>query len=711
MKCPRCGNEWDTNKGSCSRCGYVIRMTGKPGGSAALSPDPFSLGNLAAGGFSAEKQHLGDSPNAWQQSSGQAPTKKQSGDLPTPWQQSAGQSPVRQQSGDLPSPWQQSSGQSSAKRQSGGLPGSPQQPDPVTPVNQPLNGFPTLQQQSGLFPTIKQQYGDMPAATQQPAGRQQSGGLSSPSSSPRPVPPQASVPPRTSNMASNTAFASDSALTKPAFEKNSLHRMPSEKEFDPRSSLQQTWSPTFDAPSMKNSIPHTPPMAQPFEVNQSINTSRPDMNYRQSQPLPPLSTGDPFTRDAQNMRTPRPSTTPQQLTGTPAAVSVKSNTLVSGTRPLLPGVLLRGGRYRLQELIERQDWLSGVFEATWIGKDSRRGGSQVMICEVVLPENTSVMTQSILRTATMALASVGRHPHIPTLWDAFSDQGRSFFVFEPIDGESLLSRVRHSGRTLTESEVIECCLQMTEVLELLAQQSPPMVHGLIRPEHVIMARNGAQFVLTNFSVVLAGGATQFITGMDRSRLSPYTAPEFVRGVIDVRTDMYSLIATAYHAITGSVPGATGGTIPSAQRLNSNVSAEFDAILTKGLRTVTNQRYQRPSELRQDLLAMRSVSGTLVTGNNVNGPGSRIAGNTISSADLRYGQHSQYAAPRIPDTVAEALPIRLTTTADDDEEQTLLPRPEDLPPMRASNDNLNATFWLGLITVALVIITVLSQVQH
>src|SRR5258706_3108235 len=51
MKCPRCGNEWDTNKGSCSRCGYVIRMTGKPRGSSALSPDPFSLGNLAAGGF------------------------------------------------------------------------------------------------------------------------------------------------------------------------------------------------------------------------------------------------------------------------------------------------------------------------------------------------------------------------------------------------------------------------------------------------------------------------------------------------------------------------------------------------------------------------------------------------------------------------------------------------------------------------------------
>src|SRR5258708_35169938 len=240
--------------------------------------------------------------------------------------------------------------------------------------------------------------------------------------------------------------------------------------------------------------------------------------------------------------------------------------------------------------------------------------------------------------------------------------------------------MRYSVRALPEQEVIECCLQMTDVLDLLAQQSPQLVHGLIRPEHILVGRNGSYYILTNFSIVLAGGATQYIVGLDRSRLSPYAPPEFVRGVVDVRTDMYSLIATAYHAVTGSVPAGIGGSVPQAQRINPTVSPEFDAILAKGLRTVTNQRYQRPSELRQDLLAMRSVSGTLVTGNNVNGPGSRIAGNTISSADLRYGQHSQYAAPRIPDTAAEALPIRLTTTADDDEEQTLLPRPEDLPPM-------------------------------
>jgi serine/threonine protein kinase len=258
---------------------------------------------------------------------------------------------------------------------------------------------------------------------------------------------------------------------------------------------------------------------------------------------------------------------------------------------------LRGGRYRLQEIQERQDWLSGVFEAVWIGKDAHRAGSQVVICEVVLPENTSVMTQTILRTATMALATIGRHPHIPALWDAFSDQGRSFFVFEPIEGETLMARMRYSGRALPEQEVIEFCLQLTDVLELLAQQSSQLVHGLIRPEHIILSRNSFQYILTNFSVVLAGGATQYIAGMERSRLSSYTAPEFVRGVVDVRTDMYSLIATAYHAVTGSAPSSISGSIPQAQRINPNVSSAFDAILSKGLRTVPNQRYQRPSELR------------------------------------------------------------------------------------------------------------------
>lgn len=387
----------------------------------------------------------------------------------------------------------------------------------------------------------------------------------------------------------------------------------------------------------------------------------------------------------------------------PMSTSTSAATSAGGDRrSLAPGALLHGGRYRLQELAERQDWLSGVYEAAWIAQDAQRGASQVMICEVALPES-SLVTQTTLRAATMALTSVGRHPHIPTLWDAFSDQGRNFFVFEFVDGESLLARMQRTGRVLSEQDVIECCLQMTEVLELLAQQSPPLVHGLIRPEHILISRYGGQYMLSNFSIVLAGGATQFISGIDRTHLSPYVAPEFVRGLIDTRTDLYSLLATAYHAVTGSAPAGVSGSIPQAQRINPNVSAQVDAILSKGLRPVSSQRYQRPSELRQDLLAMRSVSGTLVSH-----PGQRPEPALQPPVSNGREMASSFASQSVQDTVAQTFQSIIPAEAEVEENRQLIPRPEELPPISQGNDMLSSALWVGLILIFLIVLVVVAR---
>jgi len=310
-----------------------------------------------------------------------------------------------------------------------------------------------------------------------------------------------------------------------------------------------------------------------------------------------------------------------------------------------------------------------------------------------------------LRNATMALTSVGRHSHIPTLWDAFSDQGRNFFVFEPTEGESLAARMRRTGRVLPEQDVIACCLQMTEILEILVQQSPPLVHGLIQPEHIIIGRASSDYILTNFSIILAGGATQYITGTDRSHLTPYAAPEFVRGTIDGRADLYSLLMTAYHAVTGSLPINAGMSISQAQRLNPNVSSAFDAILTRGLRPTVSQRYQRPSELRQDLLAIRSVNST-------------VSASTLSHtqpdmlraerpASLQTSPTTSSMSPG--DTLSKVLPSMLSSSlADEQEQRLLLPRPEELPVMQARNDVQQATFWLVGILICLVIIVIVSR---
>jgi serine/threonine protein kinase len=566
--------------------------------------------------------------------------------------------------------------------------------------------------QSGSFPNqpnapqrSSQQSGGLSNPNQQAASitsvKQQSGGLPAPVQSGFPVagPPIIPVPTQSSNYGfTNSPSPLDRTVPKPAFEKNVLRRV--------SQSTQQTGMGSTDSVSYTNGTLGQG-SSPSYAVNRSMAYPQQDMRRSQTpvQPQSPIRQypPEPSNRNMPNQQIPRPASSFQQVPTTLAPM--RSNVVATNARPLLPGVLLRGGRYRLQELKERQDWLSGVFEAVWMGKDAHRAGSQVIITEVVLPENTSVMTQTVLRTATMALATVGRHPHIPGLWDAFSDQGRSFFVFEPIEGETMMGRMRYSGRTLPEQEVIECCLQLTDVLELLSQQSPQLVHGMIRPEHIVLSRNNSQYILTNFSVVLAGGATQYIAGMERSRLSPYTAPEFVRGVVDVRTDIYSLIATAYHAVTGNAPAGIGGNIPQAQRINPNVSSAFDAILSKGLRSVPNQRYQHPSELRQDLLAMRSVSGTLVSGRGSNA----VFQNSSPTFVSKNGQQTHVPTQYTSDQAAQALPLLLNTYDDMDEQVLLLPKPEDLPPMKAGNDTMNAAILLSLILAVLIVVVVMSQI--
>ena len=568
--------------------------------------------------------------------------------------------------------------------------------------NQTNTSLMSNQSSGGLADPARQQSHGMTSV------KQQSGGLAFPSQPGFPITGRPTPPPAPG---SNFGFPStpsqlDQTFPKSGFEKTSLKAVPqSPQQTAINRSDSQPYSSGSQGLQAQNSS------SSIYTTNRSMAYPVEDMRRSQA-PVQPQTPVRQYPLESPNRNVPnqqmqRPASSFHQASNG-SFTSLQSNAIDATTRPLLPGVLLRGGRYRLQELQERQDWLPGVFEAVWIGRDAHRAGSWVMIKEVVLPENTSIVTLTILRTATMGLVTVGKHLHIPALWDAFSDQGRSFFVFEPVDGETLMARMRYSGRPLPEQEVIECCLQLTDVLEFLSQQSPQLVHGLIRPEHIVLSRNNSQYILTNFSIVLAGGGTQYISGVERSRLSPYTAPEFIRGVVDVRTDLYSLIASAYHAVTGTPPNVINGNIPQAQHVNPNVSSAFDTILSKGLRAVPNQRYQRPSELRQDLLAMRSVSGTLVVGKDSN-PAFQPGASTFVS---KHAQQVQVSMPsqRSTDQVAQALPLLLNTNDELEEPVLLLPKPEDLPPMKAANYTMNAAILLSLILAVLIVVVVISQMS-
>lgn len=355
---------------------------------------------------------------------------------------------------------------------------------------------------------------------------------------------------------------------------------------------------------------------------------------------------------------------------------------------LKPGTLLRQKRYRLQDLLTRQPWNSGVCEALWVGRDLQHQ-KQVKICEVIIPDELHVQTLPIMQTATRSLLSVQHVPHLTPLLDAFSDQGHSFFVFELPAGETLSTRLRRLRHPFSEQSIVDFCLQMVSVLETFQQKAPPLVHGWICPERVSLSYDGSRYVLSDFPLLISGRATRLLSGLDRSHFSPYAAPECVQNVLDPRNDLYSVLATAYYLATGSVP-ARGDSAP-ARSLNPTLTPGLEAILTRGLHPQPDRRYQQPSQLYQDLFQLSSQATRTASGG--------LSPQAEQSLPLsKSGSLSFVPAPALSSPLLHV----------DEETDVLLPAPETLPPLRMGYERLEAAVILLIILGSLSAIVSLSH---
>jgi serine/threonine protein kinase len=144
------------------------------------------------------------------------------------------------------------------------------------------------------------------------------------------------------------------------------------------------------------------------------------------------------------------------------------------------------------------------------------------------------------------------HPHIVRVLDFGMDGTRPFLVMEFVDGESLGQRLQRGG-PLPEGEAVRIIRQVGEALHWAHQRK--LIHRDVKPDNILLDASG-QAKLTDLGLVKNLEGDCNLTETQSSLGTPnFMSPEQFDNAkrADARSDLYSLAATLYMAVTGVLP--------------------------------------------------------------------------------------------------------------------------------------------------------------
>ena len=120
---------------------------------------------------------------------------------------------------------------------------------------------------------------------------------------------------------------------------------------------------------------------------------------------------------------------------------------------------------------------------------------------------------------------------------------------EYVEGRNLEEELAVRGGPLPEGLVIDIARQLCDVLAYLHGSTPPIVYRDMKPSNVMLTPKG-RVVLVDFGIARLFKAARKGTMIGTLGFAP---PEQYQGVVDPRSDIYSLGATLHYVLTGRDP--------------------------------------------------------------------------------------------------------------------------------------------------------------
>ncbi|MFL5587229.1 MAG: protein kinase domain-containing protein [Ktedonobacteraceae bacterium] len=337
------------------------------------------------------------------------------------------------------------------------------------------------------------------------------------------------------------------------------------------------------------------------------------------------------------------------LTPTITASSTSTGSANTNSRTLTPGSRLQGGRYIIKKMLGQ-----GGMGAAMLATDIRLDSKSVVLKELISDNTDPARLQEDVRNFKREVATLAHldHPLIPNVTDHFQEGSRYFMVQEYAEGENLEERMDRVNQPMMEREALGYTSEVLDILDYLAQETPPIVHRDIKPANIIIGNKDKRVHLVDFGIARAD-VTRNAQRKQTSALGTpgYAPPEQYQGNADPRSDLYALAATLHHLLTNRDPRNHPPFIyPPVRTLNPQLSPDIERVLTRALTNDINQRYQSAAAMKRDiddiLLKRFGVSGNVSSYTlGTSGPMSTVSAASAPTAPYQPAQRQQQSPPR------------------------------------------------------------------
>lgn len=252
------------------------------------------------------------------------------------------------------------------------------------------------------------------------------------------------------------------------------------------------------------------------------------------------------------------------------------------------------GRYRIKSLLGR-----GGMAEVYLAYDPQFN-REVAVKLITSVQAFDDMARARFEREARTIASL-EHAAILPVYDMGQADGQPYLVMRYVTGGSMEERLKK--RPFLVEEVAAILPSLASALDYA--HSRGIVHRDIKPANILFAADG-QALLADFGVAKDQQATLMLSSPGLLMGTPaYMSPEQIRALVDVpldgRSDIYSLGATLFHALSGYVPFKADSVfkmmdahisepLPNICQVNPHLPSGLQAVFDKAMAKLPAQRY-------------------------------------------------------------------------------------------------------------------------